>query len=202
MAESRDKNLVRGIILIIAGIVLALAGVLWAHFTGADEINDVGQEIFPLFPRGWFYVLIGQLVSLAGIFLAMGGVVLAFLYEKKMTWARAAIGAFLFTALTILLYGIIPNQWLTYTQAVWNWTDQKLWIKIPKALIGGNEVNISAAAFKDLIAGGYYVVVTIAIGVAMVRYQKRDEYRAKREQKKAARAEVSAFGRPVEKAGS
>lgn len=202
MAESRDRNLVRGIILTVAGIVLALAGVLWAHFTGADELNDVGQEIFPLFPRGWGFVLIGQLVAIAGLFLTIGGVALAVLYEKKMTWARAAVGAFLFTSLMILLYGVIPNQWLTYTQSVWNWTDQKLWVKIPSSLIGGNEVNISAAAIKDFIAGGYYLVVTIVIGVAMVRYQKRDEYRAKREKKKAASAGVSAFGRPVQKAGS
>jgi hypothetical protein len=202
MAESRDKNLVRGIILIVAGIALALAGALWAHFTGADEFNDVGQEIFPLFPRGWAFVLIGQLASIAGLFLAIGGVALAFLYEKKMTWARASIGAFLFTSLMIVLYGVIPNQWLTYTQSVWNWTDQKLWVKIPQSLIGGNELNISAAAIKDFIAGGYYIVVTVAIGVAMVRYQKRDEYRTKREKKKAASAEVSAFGRPVQKAGS
>jgi hypothetical protein len=200
MAEPRDKNFVRGIIAIGAGVLLALAGALWAHVTGADEVNSVGQKIFTLFPRGWVYVLIGQLVSIGGVFLAIGGATLAFLYEKKMTWARAAVGAFLFTASMIILYGLIPNQWLTYTQAVWEWTDQKIVFTIPSSLIGGNQVSLSAAALKDIINGTYVVVLTGAVAAAMIRYQKRDEIRAAREQKRRASADnTSAFGRPLRK---
>ncbi len=145
------------------------------------------------------WVLLGQLVSVGGFFLAIGGTALAFLYEKKMTWARAAIGAFLFTATMILLYGIIPNQWLTYTQAVWEWTDQKIWVRIPSGLIGGNEVNISANAVKDIVNGTYAIVITVAVGAAMISYQKRDEIRARREQKKASADNLSAYGRPLQK---
>ncbi len=154
--------------------------------------------MFSAFPRGWVWVLLGQLVSIGGIFLAIGGTALAFLYEKKMTWARASIGAFLFTATMIILYGIIPNQWLTYTQAVWEWTDQKIWVKIPSSLIGGNEINISANAVKDIVNGTYVLVLTIAIAAAMISYQKRDEIRARRAQKKASADNVSAFGRPLQ----
>ena len=200
MAEQKEKNFSRGMAALAVGLVLAIAGALWAHFTGLSELDDVGRELYPGLPRGWFFVLIGQLVSLGGVFIAMAGIALAFLYEKKMTWARASIGAFLFTGLTILLFGIIPNEWLTYTQAEWEWTSQKEWIPIPSSLIGGNEISISAAAIKDIIAATYSVVATAALAAAMIGWQKRDEIRASLEKRKAAKRNVSVYGRPLQKA--
>jgi K+ transporter len=97
------------------------------------------------------------------------------------------------------LFGIIPNEWLTYTQAEWEWTDQKLWIQIPTSLLGGNEVNISASAFKDIIAAGYVTVVTGALAAVMIAWQKRDEIIANRAKKKAAEKKVSVYGRPLQK---
>ncbi len=199
MAEQRDKNFVRGIAALVIGIVLAIAGALWAHFTGLSEIDDVGRKIYTHIPRGWPWVVLGQLVSLTGVLVGMAGIALAFLYEKKMTWARAAIGAMLFTALMIILYGVIPNEWLTYTQAEWEWTDQKLWIKIPTSLLGGNEVNISAAALKDIVSGTYVLVVTGALGAAMIAYQRRDELIAKFNERREAKRGTSVYGRPLQK---
>lgn len=204
MAEGKDRNLVLGNVAIAVGILLAVAGGLWAHFAGLPALDDVGRELYPHIPRGfqgWLSALIGKLVSLAGVLILMGGITLAYLYEKPVTWARASIGAGLFTALMMILFGIIPNEWLTYTQAVWNWTDQKVWIQIPEALVGGNELNISAAAIKDYISGGYIVVAIAAVGFVMIRWQKRDEIRAAKEKALAGAEEVSAFGRPLRKVG-
>ena len=100
----------------------------------------------------------------------------------------------------MILFGIVPNEWLTYTQAVWEWTDQKLWIKIPSDLIGGNELNISAAAIKDIVSGTYVLVATGAVAVAMIMWQKRDELRAAREKAKTDVQDVSSYGRPLQKA--
>jgi len=199
MAEGKDRNFVRGVSAMGIGLVLALLGALWAHFTGLSEFDDVGRELYPSLPRGWFWVLLGQLASLTGVFVLMGGTTLAFLYDKKLTWARAAIGAGLFTTLMIILFGVIPNEWLTYTQAEWEWTSQKLWIKIPTDLLGGNEINISAAAFKDVIAGTYAVVATGAVALAMISWQRRDEIRAAREKAKAGKENLSSYGRPLQK---
>ncbi|MDJ0923519.1 MAG: hypothetical protein QNJ77_03070 [Acidimicrobiia bacterium] len=201
MAEGRDRNFDLGIAAMVVGLVLAIAGALWAHFTGLPEVDDVGRKLYPNLPRGWGWVLIGQLVSLGGVLILMGGTALAFLYEKPMTWARSALGGLLFTGLMIILFGVIPNEWLTYTQAVWEWTDQKLWVQIPADLIGGNEVNISAAAVKDIVSGTYSLVVTGGIAAAMIAWQRRDEIRAKREKKKAEKKSVSTYGRPLQKAG-
>jgi K+ transporter len=204
MTEQRDKNFVRGIIALAVGILIAVIGALWAHFAGLPRLDDFGRELYPHIPRGydeWPSKLLGQLVSLGGVLLAMAGIALAFLYEKRLTWARAAIGAGLFTGLMIILFGIVPNEWLTYTQAEWEWTSQKLWIQIPTSLLGGNELNISAAAIKDIIAAGYVTVMTGAIAAAMIAWQKRDEILANRDKKKAAAADskVSVYGRPLQK---
>jgi len=201
MAEQGDKNFVRGIIALAVGAVLAILGALWAHFTGLPELDDVGRELYPSLPRGWFAVMMGQLASLGGVLLAIAGIAVAFLLDRPMTWARAAVGAFLFTGLMMILFGIIPNQWLTYTQAEWEWTAQKLWIKIPSWLIGGNEVNISAAAIKDIISGTYVLVATAGVAAAMIGWQKRDEIRSNIDaRRKARRADKSAYGRPLQKA--
>ncbi len=181
------------------GLGLAILGALWAHFAELSEFDEVGREIYPAIPRGWQWVLLGQLVSLGGVLVLMAGMALAFLYEKKMTWARSAIGALLFTSLMIILFGVIPNQWLTYTQAVWEWTDQKLWIQIPPELLGGNEVNISAAALKDIISGTYVLIATGAVAAAMIAWQRRDELQAARDKKRAEKKSVSSYGRPLQK---
>ena len=199
MTEGRDRNFNLGVVAMVAGLALALVGALWAHFTGLGQFDDVGRELYPGVPRGWGWVLIGQLVSLGGVLIFMGGMALAFLYEKPLTWARASIGALLFTSLMMILFGVIPNEWLTYTQAVWEWTDQKIWIRIPPDLVGGNELNISAAAVKDIVSGTYVVIVTIAVAVAMINWQKRDEIRDKREKKRAEKKAVSPYGRPLQK---
>jgi hypothetical protein len=199
MAKQRDRNFVLGVTAVVVGIALAIIGALWAHFTGLSAVDDVGREVYTHIPRGWVWVLLGQLVSLGGVLLAMAGIALAYLYEKKMTWARAAVGGGLFTGLMLILFGIIPNEWLTYTQAVWEWTDQKLWIEIPPSLIGGNEVNLSAAALKDIVAGTYSVVALGGVAAGMIAWQKRDEIRTKREKSKSSQQSVSVYGRPLHK---
>ncbi len=199
MAKETDRNYVVGVAAMVIGVFLALIAALWAHFTGLSEFDDVGREIYPSIPRGWGWVLIGQVLSLGGVLIAMAGTTLAFLYEKKMTWARASIGAGLFTALMIILFGIIPNEWLTYTQAEWEWTSQKIWIEIPSALLGGNEVNISAAVFKDIISATYSVVALGGVAIGMISWQKRDQLRATREKSKKSTDHVSVYGRPLQK---
>lgn len=169
-------------------------GVVIAHFTGVSATDELGREIYPSVPRGWQLVLIGQLIALGGVLVAMAGASLAFLYKRDLTWARAALGATMFTGLMIILFGVIPNQWLTLTQATWEWTPQKIALTIPRWLVLNNEVTISAAAVKDIVVAGYVGVVIGAVASVMRRWQVRED-------KVAAPPPqlVSGYGRPLTK---
>jgi hypothetical protein len=165
---------------------------LFAHFTGLPLEDGIGQEIYPDIPRGWGWELLGQVVSLTGVLILMAGIALAFLYKRELTWARAAIGAFLFVSLMMVLFGIIPNQWLTLTQSVWEWTPQKIAFTLPRWLVLNNDVSISYAAIKDIVSGTYTVVALAAVAIVMYQWQER----AKRAAAPKPQA-VSSFGRPM-----
>lgn len=137
--------------------------------------------------------LLGQAISLAGVLLAMGGVALAFVYDRPLTWARAAVGAWLFVGTMLIVFGVIPNQWLTLAQSTLEWTPQKVFLTVPSALVLGNELSISYAVLKDIISGTYAVVMLLVVAVAMVRWQER----AKRGAEAAPPTPISAYGRPM-----
>lgn len=184
-----------GALAILVGTVLAVGGSLIAHFTGLPETDALGRDLYPALPRGWLPVVIGQLISLGGTLLLLGGIAVAFVYKREMTWARASIGALVFVSLTMILFGIVPNEWLTLTQSVWEWTPQKVAFTIPSWLVLNNEISISYAAIKDIVSGTYSIVVLGGIAVAMYQWQER--------QKRAATAPppqpVSTYGRPLTK---
>lgn len=199
MPSTSDNELRRyrqiGIAVSVAGFGITIIGALIAHFTGLPETDNLNRIIYPDIPRGWVYVTIGQIISISGSFLLIAGIALAYLYKRPVTWARASVGAALFVALMLILFGIIPNEWLTLTQSTLEWTPQKIAVTVPPALVLNNEVSISYAAVKDIVSGTYVVVVLGAIAVIMYQWQERS--------KKAATAPpptpVSTYGRPLTK---
>lgn len=193
--KERTK-LLAGVGATVAGTVLTFAGAMWAHFTGLSATNNLGQEIYPAIPRGWAWELSGGVVSLTGVHIIMAGIILLFLWEKPMTWARASIGAFLFTVESIILFGIVPNEWLTITQSDLEWSVQNIWFQVPRWLVLNNEVNVSWGAVKDVVSGTYSLVLLGAIAVAMVKYQDWTKKRASG----PAVEPVSEYGRPMVKA--
>lgn len=196
-ALDQRKYFIFGIGATAAGLLTCVAGFMFAHFTGLNEFDELGREIYPSIPRGWGWELIGQVVSVGGALLVIAGLALAFLYRREMTWARASLGALLFTALMIIFFGIIPNQWLNLAQGPWEWTSAKVAVTLPKWLVLNNEVSISYAAIKDAIVGGYVLVLTGAIAVTMYQWQEREKKRAAAPPPEP----VSVYGRPVTRIG-
>lgn len=161
--------------------------------TEADQFNELGQEMFALIPRGWLWVLAAQSVAIGGALLAIAGATWAFLYGRPMTWARAALGGALFTGLMLIIFGLIPNQWLTLTQATLEWTPQRVFFTVPGVLVLNNDVSISYAALKDAIAGGYILTMFLAIALAMYGWQEWQKRRATTPKP----TPVSRYGRPL-----
>ena len=189
--------LAAGLGAVVVGSVTTLLGALFAHYAALDEFDEFGREAWAWIPRGWQFELIGQVVSLTGVLLILGGITLAFLWQREMTWARASIGAAVFVSLMLIIFAIIPNQWLTLTQAVWEWTPQKILFTVPGFLVLNNEVAISAAAVKDIVSGTYSVVMLIAVAVAMYQWQEYTKRAAA-----APKETISEYGRPLAKVES
>ena len=181
-----------GFAAVAAGLVVTFAGAFFVHTALAPQFNELGEELYAWSPRGWVPATIGQMVSLGGVLLAMAGLTLALLYERPMTWARASLGAALFTGLMLIVFGVIPNEFLTVTQATLEWTPQKTAVTIPPALVLGNDVAISYAALKDILLQGWIVTMFIGIPVFMWWWQGREQ------RKDAPKPQpVSAYGRPI-----
>ena len=184
-----------GIALIVGGTLLSVLGAIAVHVTEMPLKNEFGQEVLAGIPREWYVTLLAQTISLTGVLILMAGIALAFLYGRPMTWARATIGAFLFTGLMMILFGVIPNEYLTLTQSTLDWSGLKQWITLPKFLTLGNEVSLSAAAIKDIIGQGYILTMTVAVVVTMWKWQERQKTLAEQ----GPPVEVSKYGRPITK---
>ena len=192
-----------GVIGVAAGTIIFFAGVFAAHFTGLPETNAVGQELYPHIPRCfwfetarpcWVLPTTTQLIALVGSQIAIGAIVFGWIWKRPLTWARATVGAFLFTLEMIILLGIVPNEWLAIAQGTLAWTEQKVIFTIPPWLLLNNDVDITYGVLKDVIAAGYSTTVLIAVAVGAYQIQER----AKRaEQPKPV--VVSSYGRPVVK---
>jgi hypothetical protein len=185
-----------GIIAVIGGTVVLSVGIAAAHFVGLPETNSLGQEIYPHVPRGWVWEIGAKLVGLAGSQILIAGIVLAWLWDREMTWARASVGAALFTMETIILMAIVPNEWLGLTQGEFQWTSQRVAFTVPGWLTLNNDLSISYGAIKDIVSGTYSAAVLGAILVTVYQVQERQK-RGPADRPTV----VSDYGRPVVKGG-
>jgi len=189
---SERKHLIAGIALIAIGVVVAIGGSILVHMTEAPDVDELGRVLYPNVPRGWVIVTIAQIVALGGVLMAMAGITLGWIWKRPLTWARAMLGAVLFIGLMFIIFAVIPNQFLTLTQATLEWTPQKIFITIPAVAVMNNDVAISYSALKDMISAGYVTTMIIVIPVIMYKWQGRE---AKASAPKPT--SVSNYGRPM-----
>ena len=187
------KRLIIGYLTILVGIAVTLVASLAVHMMESPEFDDLGRELFAGVPRGWLPVTIAQSVAVGGVMLAMAGVWFAHIHLRKMTWSNAMLGALLFSALMLILFAVIPNQFLTLAQGPLDWTPQKIFVTIPPFLVLGNTIEISYAALKDMLLQGY--VATMLIGIPILMYQVQE--RSKKANNTPPPTPVSDYGRPL-----
>ena len=203
MTEQKRTRI--GVIGVVIGFLLLAVGVAIAHFTGMDPVDSVGRPIYPSIPRCvffesdpktcWVLPITGGLIAVLGSQIAIGAIVYGWIYGRKLTWALATVGAFLFTLEMMILVGIVPNQWLNLAQGTLDWSERKIFLTIPKWLVLNNNVAISYGTLKDIIVAGYTTTVVAGVAVAAYLWQERD----KRAARKAAVTTTSVYGRTVVK---
>jgi hypothetical protein len=114
--------------------------------------------------------------------------------ELPTTWAQAMLSATAVFALFLLIYGVVPHEWLT-------WADSGLNLREDRILIDTWAIDFSGRAARDIVATFIYI---FGLGVntwMWIAWQKRGT--AKPKPAKAAAtpepAGTSAFSRPVTK---
>ena len=202
----RDTRRIRiGVAGLAVGLVLMVLGILIAHFTGLPETDAVGRDLYPDIPRClgfetsgscWVLPTTGQLIGVIGSQILLAAIVFGWVLGKPLTWATATVAAAVFTLEMLILFGIVPNQWLALTQGTFEWTSQKIAFTLPSWLVLGNEVGISYAVIKDVVAGGYSAALLGAIAVGAYQLQERAKKQATAP---ALPPKVSSFGRTIVK---
>ncbi|MDX1449773.1 MAG: hypothetical protein R3246_12010 [Acidimicrobiia bacterium] len=204
MTSERRQRL--GWVGVVVGGFLLVMGVLVAHFTNLPLTDSVGREIYSWIPRCapfendpnscWMVPTLGQATAFLGSQLMVAGIVFGWLFDRPLTWARATVGAFLFTLEVMLFFAIVPNQMVALMQGTFEWTSQKNFITIPPWLVLNNNVSISYGTLKDLLVAGYATTMLVAFLVVAYQYQERMKRRGQ-----PPPTTTSVYGRPVVKGG-
>lgn len=117
--------------------------------------------------------------------------------RKTLTWPRAMLGAVVVSGLSLLAFGSVPHEWITYADAELGWGRRDLLV------IETPIIDVSRQAIRDIIAAGLYMQNFAAAVGFWLLWQRRHEMAEERI--KAAResgpvpAGTSPYGRPVTK---
>ena len=183
------------------GTGLLAVAVLWVHYSKLPQteiINGVSTTLvvdyFNWIPRGWFWKSLGYLAALGASQMMLLGAAFLWVLNQKMTWARAAFAAFLVWMEFVIVFGIVPSEWLNLSQTDLDWSGQRIAFNIPPLLMLGNEVSISWGVLKDAISGTYNLA-TLA-GAGLFAYLLQQIYKPP---KKRTAVRLSPYGRPLVK---
>ena len=119
---------------------------------------------------------------------------------KPLTWGEAFLAATFVFALLLMIYGIVPNQWLQWADNELEWRKDSFgipnpfgrsWFEDGISFFGRGRIMISKEAIRDVVAAGLYAGFLVGQVMAWLWWQRRGRRAA------AAQAETSAYGRPL-----
>jgi hypothetical protein len=203
LSDTRRKNIGWG--LLALGVLTLVVAVLVIHYGSFSETTVVdGVEVpvvldqFNWMPRGSLWKGLGYLIAFAASQMLVVGALFVFVLNQKMTWARAVFAATVTWVELVLIFGMVPSEWLNFAQTDLNWSSQRVALVIPSWLVLGNVVEISWEVVKDSISMGYHVVMLVAATVFSLQLQKMKQGAPA----SAVKPEpVSPYGRPLVKGG-
>jgi len=190
LSDSRRKSIGWG--LLGLGFVALVVGVIWIHYSSLAAGDDGG--IFNWIPRGAIWKGLGYLVVFAASQMLVIGALFLWVLNQRMTWARALFAAFISWIELVIIFGMVPSEWLNFAQTDLDWSSQRVALTIPPALVLGNDVQLSYAAIKDSISMGYHLVMLGAAAVFVLQLQKMKKGPPASADKAPAR---SPYGRPL-----
>ncbi len=203
LAELTEKQRTRlGAVALLLGTLALAVGVIIAHYALFPETEIIDGVVVPVqvdylgwIPRGWQWVTLGQLIGFGGSQLMIVGSLFLWFMGRKLTWARATFGSFIAWIELVLIFGVVPSEWLNLTQGPLEFTSQRILFTIPPWLVLGNQVDISYSVIKDAVSGTYNLVM---LGAAIVFAYKLQDW-GKATSSAAAEEKQSVYGRPLVK---
>jgi hypothetical protein len=197
---TKSQRIRLGWAMLVAGFLLLVVAIIWVHYSSFPRTRVEGGVTVPVvvdyfnwIPRGWFWKSLGFLAAFAASQLLLAGAALAWVLGERMTWARATFLAWLVWIEFVLIFGMVPSEWLNLSQTDLDWSPQRIFVTIPAWLMLGNEVSISYAALKDIVSIGYHNVVLVGAIIFAYRIQGIGKPRKVPERP----APVSPYGRPL-----
>ena len=126
------------------GLVVA---VIWIHFTSLPPERgrrghlqlDTEQPL----AKG-----VGYLVVFAASQMMVVGALFLWVLNQRMTWSRALFAAFVTWLELVIIFGMVPSEWLNFAQTDLDWSSQRVAVIIPPILVLGNTVEISYACSR------------------------------------------------------
>ncbi len=187
-------------LLLIGTLTLAI-GVIWLHFSSLPLTTVVDGETVPVvvdnfnwIPRGAIWKGLAYLTIFAASQMMVIGGVFLWILNQRMTWARAVFAAFVTWLELVIIFGMVPSEWLNYAQTDLDWSSQRIALVVPPILVLGNTVEISYAVLKDSISMGYHLVMLGVGAVFALQLQKMKQGRPATADKPEKK---SPYGRPL-----
>ena len=191
LSDARRKSIGGG--LLVLGVLGLVLGVVWIHWSSLPQ--NVTVDYLNWWPRGIFWKGAGYLIVLGATTMLLAGATFVFVLNQKMTWARATMAAMIAWVALVFYFGMVPSEWLNYAQTDLEWGNNAALV-IPSWLVLGNTVEISYAAIKDAISGGYHLVMLGVAAVFALEVQKIKDGRPASAVKPEPK---SPYGRPLVK---
>ena len=205
-----SQRLTYGSALLGVGTLLMVAAVVVVHWASIPQAEFVDGEFVPVvvdylnwMPRGIWWKALGYIIAFGASQLMVVGAAFLFVLGRKMTWAVAAIAAFLAWIEMVIIFGIVPSEWLNFSQTDLDWSSQRFvpgLDPIPSFLVLGNDISISWAVIKDAVSGTYNLIALAAGG--LFAYKIQDIYSGRPASADQKAAATSPYGRTLVKGNS
>lgn len=199
LSDSTRKRVGWGLLLI--GTLLLAVSVIWLHFSSLPLTAVVDGETVPVvvdyfnwIPRGAIWKGLAYLAIFGATQMMVVGGIFLWILNQRMTWSRAVFAAFVTWLELVIIFGMVPSEWLNYAQTDLDWSSQRIALTIPPILVLGNTVEISYAVIKDSISMGYHLVMLGVAAVFTIQLQKMKQGRPATAEKPEKK---SPYGRPL-----
>jgi hypothetical protein len=113
--------------------------------------------------------------------------------KQPLTWAEAFLASVFVFTLMLVVYGIVPNQWLLWADNELNWRKDAFFFgENGIQFFGRGRILIPKEVLRDIIASVIYVVALVAHVWIWLWWQKRGKAKPG-----SMETKESAFGRPL-----